>query len=106
MQYHHVGIPTDEPREGEHYIPHLKMYVVSFDSNPFGIEWIRFDPDADFPEVVKRIPHVAFVVDDLDRMLVDREVIIPPTSPSAGVRVAFILENGAPVEFLEYEASS
>ncbi len=29
------------------------------------------------------------------------EVLIEPNSPSQGVRVAFIVHNGAPVEFLE-----
>jgi hypothetical protein len=29
------------------------------------------------------------------------EVIIEPKSPSPGVRVAFIVHEGAPVEFLE-----
>ena len=31
-----------------------------------------------------------------------REVLIAPTEPSAGVRVAFILDDGAPVELLEF----
>ena len=29
------------------------------------------------------------------------EVLIEPNSPSSGVRVAFVLVDGAPVEFLE-----
>jgi hypothetical protein len=31
-----------------------------------------------------------------------REILIPPNSPSDGVRVAFIVENGAPIELLEF----
>jgi hypothetical protein len=31
------------------------------------------------------------------------QVLIPPHSPSPGVRVAFIVHAGAPVEFLELE---
>jgi hypothetical protein len=30
-----------------------------------------------------------------------QEILIPPNSPSPGIRVAFIVHNGAPVEFLE-----
>jgi hypothetical protein len=30
-----------------------------------------------------------------------REILIAPNSPSDGVRVAFIVENGAPIELLE-----
>jgi hypothetical protein len=45
---------------------------------------------------------VAFEVDNLEEELVVREVLIEPNSPSPGVRVAFIIDNGAPIEFLEF----
>lgn len=102
MQYHHVGIPTTVSRPDEIHVPHLKLYVVPYDTNPYGIEWIRFEAENGSPDLVKTIPHVAFTVKDLDAAIAGKELLIPPTSPSDGVRVAFILVNGAPVEFLEY----
>ena len=63
---------------------------------------MRFDPDAPYPEVVKTIPHVAFEVDDLATALVGQEILIPPNSPSAGVKVAMILDHGAPIELMEF----
>jgi hypothetical protein len=48
------------------------------------------------------LPHVAFEVTDLSSELAGREILIPPNSPSDGVRVAFIVENGAPIELLEF----
>jgi len=45
--------------------------------------------------------HVAFQVDDLERELEGQEILIAPNSPSPGIRVAFIVHNGAPIEFLE-----
>ena len=100
--YHHVGIPTDTPREGEVYLEKFRMYVYGFETSAFGVEWLRFEADAPFPDIVKKVPHVAFVVPDLERALAGREVLIRPNSPSEGVTVAFILDNGAPVEFLEF----
>jgi hypothetical protein len=47
--------------------------------------------------------HLAFAVDDLDAALEGKEILIPPNSPSPGVRVAFILDDGAPIELLELE---
>jgi len=44
---------------------------------------------------------VAFQVDDLERELEGQEILIAPNSPSPGIRVAFIVHNGAPIEFLE-----
>jgi hypothetical protein len=49
---------------------------------------------------VKTIPHVAFEVDDLEAALEGKTVLIEPNSPSEGVSVAFIVENGAPIEFI------
>ena len=78
------------------YLEKFKMYVSGFETSPFGVEWIRFEEDAPFPELVKTVPHVAFVVDDLEAALEDWEVLIQPNSPSEGVTVAFIVDNGAP----------
>ena len=48
-----------------------------------------------------KLGDIAFEVDDLEAELREKEVLIAPNSPSPGVRVAFIVDNGAPVEFLE-----
>ncbi|MCU0291255.1 MAG: hypothetical protein MUF10_04600 [Thermoanaerobaculaceae bacterium] len=103
MRYHHVGIPTSLPREGEIYLAAHKTYVQGFSDSPYGVEWLRFEPGASTPELVQKVPHVAFEVDDLDAAIAGQEVLIAPNSPSAGVRVAFIVHNGAPIEFLEFD---
>jgi hypothetical protein len=103
LTYHHIGIPTAVPREGEVYLEKFKMHVVGFDSNPFGVEWLRFEPDCTLPELVRTVPHVAFEFADLAAALEGREILIEPNSPSNGVTVAFIIDNGAPVEFLQFD---
>ncbi len=64
---------------------------------------MRFEPEAPVPELVRTVPHVAFEVDDLSAEIAGKEILIAPNSPSPGVTVAFIIENGAPVEFLQFE---
>jgi hypothetical protein len=103
-RYHHIGIPTLTPCPGERYLPHLKMYVSGFESSPCGIQWMRFDADAPYPEIVKTVPHVAFEVDDLAAALVGKEILTPPNSPGEGIAVAMILDHGAPVELLEFRS--
>jgi hypothetical protein len=103
LRYHHIGIPTQVPREGEVYLEKFKMYASGFEISKFGVEWLRFEPDAPFPDLVKRVAHVAFVVDDLESAIAGREVLIQPNSPSSGVMVAFIVDNDAPVEFLQFD---
>ncbi|MGA7766612.1 MAG: hypothetical protein WCA27_10370, partial [Candidatus Sulfotelmatobacter sp.] len=63
----------------------------------------RFEPEAPVPELVRTVPHVAFEVDDLSAEIAGKEILIAPNSPSPGVTVAFIVENGAPVEFLQFD---
>lgn len=104
-RFHHLGIPTEEQFEEEKYLPLLKFYVSGFYSSPFGIEWMRFEPDSPVNELIKKIPHLAFEVDDLDSELLrsDFKIITPPDSPGKGIRVAMIIHNGAPVELIEFE---
>ena len=101
-RYHHLGIPHNAPRAGERHLDHLGVHVCGFETSPYRIEWIRFESRCQLPEIVKTIPHIAFAVDDLDEALKGRQVLIAPNAPSPGVRAAFILDDGAPVELLEF----
>ena len=104
-RYHHMGIPTDTPRTGERYLEEYGMYVSGFNSSPFGVEWMRFEPGSPVSELIRTVPHLAFEVDDLERALAGKELIGEPSSPMVGVRVAMILHNGMPVELLEFSDS-
>lgn len=103
MKFHHLGIPTKEKLRDEVHLKDLKVYVSGFGRSPYGVEWNRFEDDAPYPDLVKTIPHVAFEVDDLELALKGKNVIIKPNSPSPGVMVAFIEDNGAPIEFLQID---
>lgn len=104
-RYHHVGIPTDKPRTGETYLENFKMYVSGFETSPYGIEWMRFESDSPISELVKTIPHVAFEVDNLDVEIKGKELLGGVSESSEGVRVAMIIDNGAPIELLEFRKS-
>jgi len=105
MKFHHLGIPTKNKLKDEEHLKDLKMYVSGFGRSPYGVEWNRFEEDAPYPDLVKTIPHVAFEVDDLKAALKGKNVIIEPNSPSPGVVVAFIEDNGAPIELLQIDRS-
>ncbi|UCD51453.1 MAG: hypothetical protein JSW27_02245 [Phycisphaerales bacterium] len=101
-QYHHIGIPTRTPRPGERYLEDLKLHACGFETSPYGIEWMRFEAGSPVSELVQTVSHVAFRVDDLDREIQGKELLGPISSPLEGVRVAMIVDNGAPVELLEF----
>jgi len=104
-QYHHLGIPTNKKMPNERYIEKFKFYVSGFDSSPYGIEWMRFEEDSPFDELIKTVPHLAFVVQDLDEELAKRDfrILAEPNPPSEGIRVAMVEHNGAPIELMEFE---
>jgi hypothetical protein len=101
-RYHHLGIPTTVPRPDEVHLPHLKIHVSGFATSPYGIEWMRFEPGCEVSELVRTVPHIAFEVDDLDAALAHLGLTSEIRSPSEGVRVAMIVDNGAPVELIEF----
>ncbi len=101
-RYHHIGIPTNQPRPGEKYIPDYGMYVSGFETSPYGIEWMRFEKNSPISDLIKRVPHIAFEVDDLDKEVEGKELLGEISSPSIGTRVAMIIDHGAPVELIEF----
>jgi hypothetical protein len=42
-------------------------------------------------------------VDDIQAAIAGKQILIKPNSPTDGVTVAFIVDNGAPVEFLQFD---
>jgi hypothetical protein len=101
-RYHHTGIPTLERKAGERYLPQFKMYVSGFAESPYGVEFMRFEAGSPLPELIRTVPHVAFEVDNIDEALVGKEVLFQVTSPSPGIRSAMIIDNGSPIELIEF----
>ena len=101
-RYHHIGIPTKKIKPGERQIKELGMHVSGFEESEFGIEWMRFEPDSPISEIIRNLPHIAFEVDHLEEALKGRNIISGISSPSPGVKVAMIIEDGLPVELMEF----
>ena len=101
QEFHHIGIPTDRQRDNEAYVEGGKVHVTDVGASPYAIEWLRFEPDSPMPDVLKTTAHIAFKVDDLDAALAGKDVLIPAFSPMAGLKVAFIMDDGAPIEFMQ-----
>ena len=103
-EFHHIGIPSPAKHADEIYLAAVKLYITDATKSPHRIEWLRFEPDSPMPELIKETAHVAFTVDNLEKALAGQKVIVQPFAPMDGLRVAFIEDGGAPVEFLEFKA--
>jgi hypothetical protein len=99
--FSHIGIPSQVVRENENYMEGAKLYVTDFAESENNIEWLRFEEGTPMPEVLQTTAHVAFVVEDLDAALKGHELLIEPFEPREGLKIAFIMEDGAPVELMQ-----
>lgn len=102
-KFHHYGVPTTEKREDESLVEvgGFKFYSTPFEANKWHIQWHRFPDGHGLPELVTQVPHVAFVVDNLDAEIKGCKVLFGPYSPLEGFRVAMIEEQGIPIELIE-----
>lgn len=102
-KYHHYGIPTKEKREDEAYVEvgGFKFYSTPYEANEWHIQWHRFPKDHGLPEIITKVPHIAFQVDDLDQEIEGKKILFGPYSPLKGYRVAMIEEHGVPIELVE-----
>ena len=101
MQFHHVGVPTTIERPGEFYVKEAGVHVTDVAEHPYRFEFLRFDPESPFPEKMQKSIHVAFTVENLDAALQGEEVLVRPFDPAPGLRVAFIVKDGAVLELMQ-----
>ena len=77
----HIGIPTTERREDERLIEHYATFVSGYETSAYGIEWMRFGPEAPVPELVRTVPHVAFEVEISPLKSPEKRYSLRPTHP-------------------------
>lgn len=102
--FSHIGIPTTEEKNWDGFYEPGKIHYTEFDKDEFKVEWVKFDADSPMPEMMRTIPHVAYQVPNMEDALEGKEILVETFSPGEGVRVAFIVHNGSPVEFMEISA--
>ena len=100
-KFSHIGIPTTEEKKRDGIYEPGKIHYTDFSKDEFGVEWMKFDADSSMPEMMKKIPHVAYLVEDIEQALKGREILVETFSPGEGIQVAFVVHHGAPVEFME-----
>ncbi|PCE63098.1 VOC family protein [Sediminicola luteus] len=101
--FNHVGIPTTIQQEQEIHMEASGLYVTDFNESPNKIEWLRFEADSPLPELLKTTAHIAYEVPDLEAALEGNEILMEPFDPAPGLTVAFIIEEGAPIELMQFQ---
>jgi hypothetical protein len=101
VQFDHIGVPAPKKREGMRYLGPRRRWLTSPGDHPYQVEWLWYEPDSPEVELVRTVPHVAYVVESLEEALAGGNVIAEPFDVFGEVRVGFIEADGAPVEFVE-----
>ncbi len=101
MKFDHIGVPTKTEHEWSAYLEASKLHVSDYSKDPFRVEWLKFEAGSPMPKELQENTHVAFEVDDLDAELAGKDILIEPFVPMPGVRCAFILHHGLPVELVQ-----
>lgn len=101
-KFHHIGLVTDTEKPGETYFEMLKVWGTNPDDDPNKVEWVRLRPDSPLADTpVARMPHTSWAVDDLDAELEGKDVVVGPLTAAEGVRIAYFMQDGALIEYLE-----
>jgi hypothetical protein len=100
-ELHHFGIPTSTPHQKEAYMAGAKLYVTDVADSPNKIEWLRFEEGSPLPALLQSSSHIAYKVQDLKAAMAGKQVLMEPFSPAPGLTVAFVVEEGIPIEFMQ-----
>lgn len=102
-RFDHVGIVTSDKRAGESWVEATRVWVTSPRAHPYNIEWLRYEPDSPVTGLLRTHPHVAYRVDDVHAAVKGHHVLLEPFDVgNRFVTVAFVMVDGAVVEFMQY----
>jgi hypothetical protein len=103
MEFEHIGLITDEKKEGEDWVEDTRVWVTNPKEHPFHVEWLRYEPDSPVKNAVRYKSHVAYSVDNLDKASKGLKVLIEPFEVGGFVRVGFYeYKDGTVVELMQY----
>ena len=100
-ELHHFGIPTTKKQNKESYMAGAKLYVTDVSNSPNKIEFLRFEAGSPLPQLLQTTAHIAYKIKDLKKAMAGKEVLMEPFSPAPGLTVAFVVEEGIPIELMQ-----
>jgi hypothetical protein len=98
---HHVGIITKEKKEGAAYNEYLGVWLTDVGVSPNNIEWLKFEPGSIMHGLIQKETHLAYIVPSIEEELKGKNVLFPPLVCNENLTIAFIEEEGIPIELME-----
>jgi len=101
MIFSHIGLITDQKKPGERFVPATRVWVTDFQTHPFQVEWLRFEPDSPVTGPVRNLPHLAFEVKGIASASKGMKELLAPFDAGIAMVGFYQSEDGAVVEFME-----
>jgi hypothetical protein len=102
-RFDHIGLVTHDAKPDESWVEATRVWVTSPRGHPYNVEWLRFERDSPVTGPLRTEPHVAYRVDDVEAAIEGLEVLAEPFDVGDGfLKVAFVIVDGAVVEFMQY----
>ena len=102
-KYSHVGIITKEDKPGASLNEALGVWLTDFGKSPNKIEFLKFVDGSCMHELVQKETHIAYEVPNLEEALKNAKVLLEPFVCDEHLTIAFIEEEGIPVELMEFK---
>ncbi|MCE5302962.1 MAG: hypothetical protein LLF97_07620 [Planctomycetaceae bacterium] len=105
MQFDHIGVVTTDKKPGERFVSATRVWVTDFQTHPFHVEWLRYEPDSPVKGPVRTMPHVAYRVDNIAKAAKAKnlKVLLEPFDGGIAKVGFFQTDDGAVVELMEYD---
>ena len=107
-EYMHIGIPVLNKKPGMVWNEWGRFWVnQSVDEYDYKIEYLKFEEGTRFPEILSKLFHVAYKVDDMDPYLKQaQQIVFGPEVLSDTARLAFVIMDDALIELYEEKSCS
>lgn len=99
-KFNHIGIITNTPAEGSIFNEGLGVYLTDYSKSANRIEWLCFVEGSCMDKKIQTNTHVAYDVDDFEAESKGKKILFAPVDCGGGNWIAFIEEEGIPVELM------
>ena len=103
-RFDHIGVITEERHDGEVFVDATRVWVTNPRDHPFHVEYLRFEPDTHGHRAACATSRTSPTASPTStRRSRATSVLLAPFEVGGGFcRVAFVLIDGAVVEFMQY----
>jgi hypothetical protein len=104
-KFDHFGVPVSRKKRGMIHYPEYKVWCSDYEKDPLRIEWIYFEKGTPLHPLLRKIPHVCYLVDDIKKAVRGKKILMKPVSYQ-GYWMAFVVIDQTPVEFIQPPCSN